>query len=168
MEASIKKRFDALEDRRVAFMGRVRALTPEQQAAQPAPGLFSPAEVVKHFALVENGNLQFLRNTPPSTLKDRKPRVGFIFNQVVKAGQSASKRLPTLPYMIPREAVDLDAAGKEWAAARAELTTYLEAVQAPDKAFCKFTFFFGLASADQFLTIMESHMHYHEVWFPGG
>ena len=168
MNAEIKKRFDALEQRRKALTERVRALPPDKQAAHPNPKAFSPVEVIKHFALAENGNLQFLRNTPPASLQGQKPHLRFVYHKVLGSMKSANKFVGTLPYMVPDGTVTLEDGDRSWAAARAELSGFLEPVDSPDDPFCKFMFLFGLGSADDYLALMEAHMHYHETRFPDG
>ena len=166
MHPAIKKRFDDLEKRRAALTARVRGLTPAAQNAHPDPAAFSPLEVIKHFALAENGNLQFLRNTPPISLQGQKPHLRFVYHKVLATMQAANKRVGTVPYMVPHGPLTLEEADRSWEAARAELAGYLEAVESPDDPFCKFMFLFGLGSASDYLALMEAHMHYHEVRFP--
>ncbi|MHB8634923.1 MAG: DinB family protein [Fimbriimonadaceae bacterium] len=166
MNAEIKKRFDALETRRQSLTSRVRALTPAQQTAHPDPKAFSPLEVLKHFALAENGNLQFLRNTPPASLQGQKPRLRFVYHKVLSSMQSAEKRVGTVPYMVPRGALTVEDADRSWASARAELAGFLEPMDSLDDPFCKFMFLFGTGSVGDYLALMEAHMHYHETRFP--
>ena len=165
MNAEIKKRFDDLERRRQAMTAKVRALSPEKRNAHPDPKAFSPLEVIKHFALAENGNLQFLRNTPPISLQGQKTHLRFVYRKVL-ATMQAAKRTGTVPYMVPHGTLDIEDADRSWAAARAELSGYLDDVDSPDDPFCKFMFLFGLGSASDYLALMEAHMHYHEVRFP--
>ena len=167
MNTEIKRRFDALEARRKAMVERVKALTPEKQTAHPDPKAFSPVEVIKHFALAENGNLQFLRNAPPQSLQGQKPHLRFVYHKVLGSMQDASKRVGTVPYMVPDSKVTFEDGDRSWEAARAELAGYLEPIDSPEDPFCKFMFLFGLGSADDYLALMEAHMHYHEVRFPG-
>ncbi|HLK13536.1 MAG TPA: hypothetical protein VKT78_01915 [Fimbriimonadaceae bacterium] len=166
MNAEIKRRFDDLERRRVAMTAKVRAMTPEQQNAHPDPKAFSALEVIKHFSLAENGNLQFLRNTAPSSLQGQKPKLRFMYHKVLKGLKDPSKMMATLPYMVPSGALNIEDADRSWEAARAELAAFLEPVDAQDDAFCKFMFLFGLGSADDYLALMEAHMNYHEARFP--
>lgn len=166
MNAEIKRRFEALERRRVAMTEKVRAMTPAQQNSRPDKRAFSPVEVLMHFALAEQGNLQYLRNNPPLTLQSQKPQLRFMYRRVVAAMQAADKRIATAPYMVPKGPISVDEADRAWSAARAELSGYLNDAASPDDAFCKFMLFFGLGSADDFLTLMEAHMHYHEKRFP--
>jgi hypothetical protein len=165
MNGAIKKRFDALETRREAFTDRVRALTPEKQNAKPAKG-FSPVELLTHFALVEAGNLEYLRKDPPRTLTGRTPKTRFMYRKVVSSMQSAQKQIGTLPSMKPKGKFTFESGARQWGVARAELSGFLEQVDDPQDPFCQFMFLFGLASADEYLTLMEAHMHYHEVLFP--
>jgi hypothetical protein len=166
MNPEIKKRFDELERRRAALTARVRSLTPAQQSARPSKGEFTPIEVLKHFALAENGNLQFLRNTPPASLQGQKPKTRFLYKKVLQGMENPEKRVATVPYMVPTGPITLEDADRSWAAARAELAGFLDPIDSPDDPFCKFMFLFGLGSASDFLALMEAHMHYHEVRFP--
>jgi len=166
MNTEIKKRFDDLEKRRLAMTARVRGMTPAQQNAHPDPRAFSPVEVIKHFALAENGNLQFLRNNPPSSLQGQKPHLRFVYHKVLNSMQSADKFVGTLPYMVPHGALTLEDADRSWEAARAELAGFLEPMEGPDEPFCKFMFLFGLGTVSDYLALIDAHMHYHEVRFP--
>ena len=166
MNTEIKKRFEALEARRQALTTRVRAMTPEQQNAHPDPKAFSPIEVIKHFSLAENGNLQFLRNTPPVSLQGQKTKLRFAYHKVLKSMESADRFVGTLPYMVPHGALTIEDADRSWAAARAELAGFLEPMDAVDDPFCKFMFLFGTGSVGDYLALMEAHTHYHEVRFP--
>jgi uncharacterized damage-inducible protein DinB len=165
MHPELEQRFDALQDRRKALIARVRALPPEQQKAKPGKG-FSPAEVIMHMALAEEGNINFMRKTPPTALKGKKPKVTFIFRKTVQAMENPAKPIATVGYMIPKGTVDLDEAEKKWTGLRSEMKSFLEQVENPSDPMCKFLFFFGLASADDYLKLMESHHTYHEQRFP--
>lgn len=166
MNSELKKRFENLEHRREAMVDRVRALSPERQKARRDPNAFSPLEVIQHFALAEEGNLKFLRENPPPMLQDKKPKTRFVYRMVVKQLRSADKMIRTLPSMVPKAAGTLDHADRQWAVAREELAVFLEQVDEPDEPFCKFSMLFGLGSADDYLRLMEAHMHYHEKRFP--
>lgn len=165
MDAAIKKRFDALEVRREAFIDRVRALSPAQKTFHPGKG-FSAVELLTHFGLVENNNLDYIRKAPPRTLTGRTPKPRFLYRKVLRQLQSASKRIGTLPSMKPKGTESFESGVRYWGAARAELEGYLEQVDDLQDPFCQFMFLFGLGSVDDFLTLMEAHMHYHEVLFP--
>jgi hypothetical protein len=164
MDGAIKRRFEALEKRREDFTDRVRALTPTKQSEKDGKN-FSPVEVLAHFALAEKYNLEFLFKDPPRTLTGRTPKPRFVYRKVLKTMQDA-KRVGTMPSMVPKTVVNLESAAHSWAAARAELAGFLEQVDDLDDPFCQFNFLFGLGSANDYLSLMEAHMHYHEVLFP--
>ncbi|MEQ1823511.1 MAG: DinB family protein [Fimbriimonadaceae bacterium] len=166
MNAEIESRFNKLEERRQALVARVRALSPEKQQAKPSPKEFSPAEVLMHFFLAEDSNVAFLRKTPPSSLKGKTPKMTFIFRKTVASMEQPTKAIATVGYMIPKGTTNVDEADQKWATSRADLKGFLEKVENPKDPFCKFLFFFGLASADDYLRLMESHMTYHEARFP--
>ncbi len=166
MHKDIKARFDAIEKRRKALVQRVQKLSADQQQARPNPRAFSPAEVIKHFALAEESNLNFLRKHPPETLTGRKPKVTFIFRKTVEMMNNPKKEIATVGYMIPKGTVDLDEADHHWAAVRHEVGKYFETIQDPKDPMVRFLFFFGLASASDFLDLIESHHTYHEERFP--
>ena len=167
MHPDLQKRFDGIEERRRALVTRVRALPDDKQGTKPGPNQFSPIEVIAHFALAEDSNNNFMRKTPPSSLRGKKPKVTFIFRHVVRSMQNPAKPLGTPPYMIPKTDVDLNEVDRKWGEAREELRGFLGQVENPSDPLCKFLFFFGLASADDFLTLIESHLTYHEHRFPG-
>src|ERR1019366_10332325 len=108
MNTEIKGRGESLKRRRKALTERVLALLPEKQVAHPDPKAFSPVEVIKHFALAENGNLQFLRNNPPASLQGQKTHLRFVYHKVLSQMNGASKRVGTMPYMVPDSKVTLD------------------------------------------------------------
>ncbi len=164
MNGAIRKRFDNLERRREDLTDRVRALTPAQQTAKDGK-YFSPIEVLQHCGLAEKYNLEFLFKDPPRTLTGRSPKPRFVYRKVLKTMQNAT-RVGTMPSMVPKNAANLESAAHSWAAARAELEGFLEQVDELDDPFCQFNFLFGLASVDDYLKLMEAHMHYHEVLFP--
>ncbi len=166
MHPQIESRFEGIEARRKALTDRVWALPKELQNKKPTNGSFSPAEVIMHMALAEEGNVKFLRKNPPSSLKGKNPHTTFIFKGTVQKMANPSKPLATVGYMIPKTAVDLDAADQKWAGIRQETKGYLEEVETPDQPFIKFLFFFGLGSASDYLDLMEGHMTYHEQRFP--
>lgn len=67
MHPEIAKRFESLEARRKALVERVRALPAENQSAHPDSKSFSPAEMIMHMAMAEQGNVAFLRKTAPKS-----------------------------------------------------------------------------------------------------
>lgn len=166
MLPEISKRWKDLEDRRAKFVARVRALPVEKQNQKPTPKLFSAAEVVQHFAQAEDYDLAFLRKTPPSSLASRVAKPTFIFRKTISMMENPVRSVATAPAMVPRGAVDLDKAEKNWDTARQELEKYFDEVTDARAPMVKFNFLFGLVSAADFLSLLESHMHYHEVRFP--
>src|SRR5687768_7476245 len=102
MHPDLERRFNAIEERRKAMVERVRALSKEKQNTRPSPKAFSPAEVIMHMALAEEGNVKFMRKIPPSELKGRKPKVTFIFRKTVQAMRNPVKPIATVGYMIPK------------------------------------------------------------------
>jgi len=166
MHPEITKRFIALEARRKAFVERVKALPQDKQTAKPNAKSFSPAEVVMHLAIAEQGNLGFLQKAPPPTLKGKKTHMTFIFKKTVASMQKPVKPIMTPSSMIPKGPVNVDEAARVWEDVRRETAKYLEQVATPDEPFIKFLFFFGLGSAADYLTLLEAHMTYHEQRFP--
>jgi hypothetical protein len=166
MHPELEQRFSVLEDRRRAMVERVRALPKEKQNARPSSKDFSPAEVIMHMALAEEGNVKFMRKTPPRELKDRKPKVTFIFRKTVQAMRNPVKPIATVGYMIPKGQVDLDEADRKWEAIRTEMRSFLDQVESPQAPAAKMLFFFGTPSADDYLNLLESHHDYHEARFP--
>jgi hypothetical protein len=166
MHPQIAERFEALELRRNVFVERVRALPPDKLDKTPGKGFFSPLEVVQHFAIAEEYDLTFLRKTPPSALKGKKPHVTFIFENAVKKMQRPEFPVATFGAMRPKGKTSLDHADKKWQTVRAEMAKYFEQVEKPSDPMVNFLFFFGLASAHDFLRLLEAHMTYHESRFP--
>lgn len=149
------------------MVARVLALSEKERQAKPTNGgAFSPAELIEHMALAEEGNVKFMRKFPPKTLAERRPKVTFVFRHTVQSMHAATKPVATVGYMIPKGSVDVEAAAKKWADLRLEMKTFLDQVESPEKPMVKFLFFFGLASASQYFDLLEAHMHYHETRFP--
>lgn len=167
MHPELAKRFAELEKRRVALVERVRTLPAEKQKTKRSPSEFSPVEMIMHIAITEHGDVVYLRKTPPESLKGKRPKTTFFFKSTVSRMQNPVKQMPTLPFMEPKEDVDLALAADSWAAARIQIAEYLEKVETPSEAFIKFHFIFGTASAQEFLDLLEAHMNYHEKRFPG-
>lgn len=166
MHPDLAKRFEALEIRRKALVKRVRDLPPDKQTAKPDPKSFSPADVIMHMALAEQGNVGFMRKTPPSVLQGKKPKTTFIFRKTVQMMQDPRKAVGTMPYMVPSGKETLAEADKAWSEIRKQTAGYLEQVSSPDDPLVKFLFVFGLGSASDYLTLIEAHTTYHEQRFP--
>jgi hypothetical protein len=166
MHPELQRRFEALEERRKALVARVEELPAEQQTAKPGPNQFSPVEVIMHMALAEQGNVSFMRKTPPSSLKGKKPKTTFIFRKTVQMMEKPAKQIRTVPYMIPRSGITLSQAKKAWEDIRSETAGFMQQVEGPDEPMVKFLFFFGLGSASDYLRLIESHTTYHEQRFP--
>jgi len=165
MHPEIAKRFDSLEDRRKALVSRVKALPPDKQTAREGKE-FSPVEVIRHFALAEEFNLKLLAGHPPETLRGKKPKTTFLFKKTVDRMRQGKRRVMPPPMLVPHEAISLEQADKNWAAARDKIRTYLETPKAPADPFIRFFFVFGIGSAADFLNLQEAHMAYHESFTP--
>jgi hypothetical protein len=166
MHPEIAKRFEAIEKRRKVLVDRVRALPLDRQNAKPGGKGFSPVEVIQHFALAEAGNVKFLRKTPPETLQGRKAHVTGIFRFTVRSMANPVKAVGTVGTMVPKNAVTVEEADRQWEEVRKETAFYLEQVKSPTDPFIKFLFFFGLGSANDYFDLMEAHLTYHEARFP--
>jgi len=166
MHQELARRFAALEDRRHKLVARVRALPADKQTQKPDANHFSPAEVIMHMALAEEFDVDFMRKTSPANLKGRKPHVTFIFRKTVAMMQNPVKESRTLGAMVPRGAPSLTEAETAWEEVRQDTAQFLEQVEKPSDPMVKFMFFFGLASASDYLTLIEAHHTYHERRFP--
>lgn len=160
---SIKLRFDNLEKRRLTLVERVRAMSETEQQSPPRPNSFTPAEVIKHFAMIESFNAAFLDKNPPRTLSGQKTALRFFGNFAMNGMKDTVKGVSSLPQATPKGEVDLEAAAAEWEAVRVKLRSYFEQVTDADAAFIKMMWLFGTLSANMYLDLMETHTHYHEV-----
>ncbi len=166
MHPALEKRFRDLEERRRKLVGRVRELPQDKQNLKPDANHFSPAEMIMHMAMAEQFDVAFMRKNPPSTLTGKKPKVTFIFRKTVADMQNPVKEVRTLGAMVPKGACSLTEAETAWEEVRSDTKEYLEQVEGPDAPMVKFMFFFGLASASDYLTLIEAHHTYHEQRFP--
>ena len=166
MHPDLAKRFAALEERRHKLVARVRALPHDKQTLKPDANHFSPAEVIMHMALAEQFDVGFMRKNPPSMLKGKKAHVTFIFRKTVSMMQNPVKEARTLGAMIPRGGCSLTEAETAWEEVRQETVPFLEQVEKPDDPMVKFMFIMGIASASDYLTLIEAHQTYHEQRFP--
>lgn len=93
MHPDLQTQWNALEDRRKAFVDRVTTLSPDLQSSRPSAKDFSPVEVLMHFALVEDFDLQLMKKAPPTTLVGKKAKPNFIYRFVIY-GQRANESPP--------------------------------------------------------------------------
>lgn len=166
MHPEIDRRFKAIEDRRHAMVARVRALPKDKQSLKPDENHFSPVEVIMHMALAEQFDMAFVRKAPPETLKGKKPKMTFIFRKTVEMMAKPVREVRTMGAMVPKGVESLTEADTAWDEVRRETAEYLEKLESPQDPLVKFLFFFGLASASDYLTLIEAHMTYHEQRFP--
>ncbi len=164
MEASLAERFEALENRRVALVERVRALPPDKQDAKQGSA-FSARELIAHMGISDTVSLKRIAKRPPSTLKGKATKPSFLYRKIV-ADLEKAKGIPAPPDMRPKGDVDLDQASKQWEDARAGMRKYLDECAKPETPILKF-FILGTISASELLTLLEAHHHYHETRFPG-
>jgi hypothetical protein len=166
MHPELKARFDAIETRRKALVDRVRALPSEKQKQQPADKGFTPLEIIMHFAIAESSNMEFLRKTPPASLKGKKVRYGIFYPMTLKGLQNPGKQMTAPPMFVPKGAFTLDEADQKWQAVRKEFAGYLEQAENPQDPWIKMFFIFGTLSAADYLEFTEAHLGYHEARFP--
>ncbi|HTQ08685.1 MAG TPA: DinB family protein [Fimbriimonadaceae bacterium] len=166
MNEQIAKRFRALEERRHNLVARVKALPLDKQTRKPDENRFSPTELIMHMALAEQYDLALVKHHPPVTLKGRKPHVTWLFRKAVNSMQNPTREMPTFGPMVPKGAFSLLEADTAWEEVRQETAKFLEQVEQPSDPFMKHKFFFGLASASDYLTLIEAHLTYHERRFP--
>ncbi|HWD38420.1 MAG TPA: hypothetical protein VG944_06200 [Fimbriimonas sp.] len=166
MHPDIETRFENLEIRRQSIVGRVRDLPPDRRTAKANNKGFSPVEVIMHLALAEQGNVEMMRKAPPSSLKGKKPHVTSFFNKIVNAMQRPDHPVRSTPGMTPRGDVTLEKAERLWEQSRTETRKYLETVPGLREPFIRFNLLMGLASVNDYLTLLEAHMTYHEQRFP--
>lgn len=166
MLPEIGSRLGKLEQRRVALVNRVRALSPEQRNMRRDKNAFTAAEVVEHFALIEHFNCVFLDRAEPKTLHGQKVALRLIGKMAIKGMQDTAKGVQTLPQAVPTGTLILEESAERWEGARRKLGVYLEQVTDPDAAFIKMMWLFGTLSAKMYLDLVEIHMTYHEARFP--
>ena len=166
MHPRLEKRWKDLEDRRVALVQRVTDLPATRRGNRPADGTFSPVEVIQHFALVEKGNVAYMRKAPPASLLGQNPKPSFIFHKTLKSMRDPNKAVATLPSMRPKSGSSLEGAAQLWEEMRVETSGYLGQVRDPHDPMVRFNILFGLASAWDYLDLLEAHTYYHEQRFP--
>jgi hypothetical protein len=166
MHPQLEKRWKSLENRREVLVERVSALPEVRRNHRPPDGTFSPIELIQHFALAEAGNLEFMRKAPPKSLVGLNPKPTFFFHRTVESLRSPSKAVATLPSMKPKSPATLELAAERWAEVRVETGEFLEQVRDPHDAMVRFNIMFGLASASDYLDLLEAHTLYHEERFP--
>jgi hypothetical protein len=163
MHPDLQTQWNALEDQRKAFVDRVTSLSPELQSTRATSKDFSPVEVLMHFALVEDFDLQLMRKAPPTTLAGKKAKPNFIYRFVIY-GQSNGKRVPTASNMTPQVNVNLTEATEKWAKARQEIAELLDPLPGPDAPAIRHPLF-GLLSAADLIHLLSAHTRYHEIRF---
>lgn len=163
MHPDLQTQWNALEEKRTAFVARVTALPTELQTARPTPKDFSPVEVLMHFALAEGVDLDMIKKTPPASLAGRKAKPNFIYRFVIY-GQTRGKRVPTAPNMIPQGIITLQEATEKWAEVRQQIATFLEPLPSPDAPAIRHSLF-GILSAADLIGLLDAHTQYHVLRF---
>ena len=163
MHRDLLTQWNALEDQRKAFVDRVTSLPPELQTTRPSAKDFSPVEVLMHFALAEDVDLDMMKKAPPATLTGKKPKPNFIYRFAVK-GLAQGKRMPTAPNMTPEGQITLPEASEKWAKVRQEIAALLEPLPGPDAPAIRHSFF-GVLSAADLIHLLAAHTRYHEIRF---
>lgn len=165
MHPEIAQRLEYLEMRKEALIGRVRALPPEKQSARSDAKSFTPVEMIAHLAISEQMTADRMKKVGPKDLIGKSPRASFIFRKMVdKMNRGQKMKSPTA--MLPQERPNLDHSEQAWQRARNELKLFFNDVKRPDDPMQQI-FIFGTLSAHDVLVLLESHLHYHEVRFPG-
>jgi hypothetical protein len=160
----IAQRLEALEQRRVALVDRVRALPPQQQTAHPDAKSFSPLEVVAHLALSEQVHVDRMRTLGPKELIGKQSKTTFVFRMILDRMNRAQKS-PAPSMVVPEARVPLETSARSWEYARKELALILNNIKYVDDPVEQY-FLFGTLSAGDLLSLFEAHLHYHEVHLP--
>ncbi|HWD40810.1 MAG TPA: hypothetical protein VG944_18320 [Fimbriimonas sp.] len=166
MHPDIEKRWNGVEERRVALVKRVEGLSGPDQITRPKAGSFSPAEMIMHMALAERWNVGMMKKSPPPSLKGRKVKHGIFWDKTLETMRHPSGEVRTMPQMTPKGQVHLKDAEKAWEDVRKEMRVYFAQCETPDSPMLKHMFLIGTLSASDYLDLLEAHLHYHEVRFP--
>ncbi|HWD40713.1 MAG TPA: DinB family protein [Fimbriimonas sp.] len=165
MHLQLRNRFEALEERKKAFIARIKALPVEAQSHRPSPNRFSPVEVAMHLALSQRASTEAAKKLRPETAKAMHPRPTFLYKQTVANLKAANRWLPTFGARVPSAGSTLDQAEQTWDWAQSDLKSLLEWAEHPQSVVTK-EFPFGVLSAAQLLDLFDAHLHYHEARFP--
>ncbi len=164
-EQSLQELWEYGEALRKSITDHAMSLSADQQAKSPNPKReFSPAQMVKHMAIVEQVYLGLLAKTP-SSKPHRVARKNLIYKMIQRICDKG-KRVPTIREMEPPPTIALNQAIVDWHAVRAELGAKLKSGD-PDELWMKHPML-GWLSRRLTLEIVNSHCIYHCQLFPYG
>lgn len=159
--------FESLQRRKADVLARVAALEPEEQTAPPAPGEWSPLQIVQHLLYVEGLSAGPEVALPPDSRARPRPGTGLMV-KMLAGWMRAAVRLPSPDAAAPPPAEggsDLESLDARWSARRDDLRARLEVVTDPDRAFARHPIA-GPLTARQVLDLCDSHLVYHQKRFP--
>jgi hypothetical protein len=128
----LQERFDAIESRRLAFLGQLAALTPAQLAFLPAPDAWSATDVAHHLALVDAKTTRALMERRVTGVP-RRPALDVLYRARLLDVLWLTHLRVKMPVkgVAPDPSIPLADAAKRWADARAALRAYLDAMDEP-------------------------------------
>lgn len=132
MLTELRTRFDAIENRRHALLGKLATLDEDQLRYHPAPGAWSMLQVTEHLVLLEQLVIKAMTREPRPGVRRRwwhqigSWMVAFVFRHGFRVPAPTRK-------VVPAEETPLERSAEQWAALRAQMATFLESAT-PERA----------------------------------
>jgi Protein of unknown function (DUF1569). len=166
MLPELRDLYEPLEQRKAEFLTRLLALDEEERRAAPAPGAWSPHQVLLHLLYVEGLSAGPEVALPPDNTERPRPGIG-LMTKLLAATMRAAIRLPAPDSASPPDepGVSCEEVAARWTARREDLRRRLEAVTDADRPFARHPIV-GPLTARQVLNLCESHLVYHLKRFP--